>query len=148
MYSFNQKMGNYYVKLKVKDYTVSFMYQLGAKYIQRTIAIHPDNSFNKEKKITYECYKNYSGDYYIFDGDYNRFDHILKVFIPKKDNLKPLLEQLSCECDLEEYKNLWTKACEWATSIVGPIIRIPFKPITELIKLFLPNPCTEKLAIK
>lgn len=132
-------MGNtQYIKLKVLEHVATFVYIYNNTCIQRTIAIHPDNSFNKKIIKDNSYFKNYSGPYYTFDGDYDALDSILENYKPSVGTIGLLIEQLECECDLQRYETLWTKLIEWKNYVITVVKTTGeyIKPISWVLSFF------------
>ena len=109
-----------YLKLKVNGHVASFIYEFhGNEYIQRTISCHPNDRFNLRKYRDYNYFYNFSGVNHYYDGDRENLNKILREFDPKKTDVSFLINRLRSECDLEEYKDLWTKINEWKDYVVS-----------------------------
>ena len=130
-------MGNSYVKVKVRNFVISFMYPINGKYIQRQISVSPDKTYNSKYNKDYNYYYNYGGEWYTFDGDYEGLDKILKEFKPTSDprfvqhSIKGLLDDLHCKFDLQKYYSTWSCITGWASTVVTTCLKIP----VALIKL-------------
>ncbi len=109
--------GSSYIKMKTTDHVMCLIYKYGKSYIKRCIAAHPDKSYNKENIVDLNYYSKYTGNYYVFDGDYDNLHQILTEFQPHfikgVPNIDLLIERLECECDLRRYRNLWKKFIDW-----------------------------------
>ncbi len=130
---------NSYLKLKINQFTASFIIYHHNKYIKIIIAAgHSDNSFTHQYNSSKEIYDSH-GQFYTYNGDSQTLYDVLTSYDPKKDKIDFLLCRLDTECDLQKYNSTWNAIVQWAVYVIKNTATIPTAIIGAWLTKLLGN---------